>query len=227
MARYARPLSTQGGEGLTQLEWIDPQRPLDQVGRHPEARASPRMPGRSFETGTVHHDPSRRGGRGADRSCRNATSAPCHAPRTPVIVRRRPARRLSSSSTAATPGLSREPRDRGRATAPTSTFVSLQDWDDDALHLASQFASIGRDARLNHFVITLGGSVVRVNPSAHLVADGARRRAATASTSRMRASTSSSASTCTTSAPHTRSRGHLQGCAAGRGARARSGSATC
>jgi Fe-S cluster assembly protein SufD len=53
------------------------------------------------------------------------------------------------------------------------TFVSLQDWDDAAVHLASQFASVGRDARLNHFVITLGGSVVRVNPSAHLVAEGA------------------------------------------------------
>jgi Fe-S cluster assembly protein SufD len=53
------------------------------------------------------------------------------------------------------------------------TLVSLQDWADDAVHLSSQFAAIGRDARLNHFVITLGGSVVRVNPSVHLLAEGA------------------------------------------------------
>ncbi len=53
------------------------------------------------------------------------------------------------------------------------TFVSLQEWAGDAVHLASHFATIGRNARLNHFVVTLGGSVVRVNPSVHLIAEGA------------------------------------------------------
>jgi Fe-S cluster assembly protein SufD len=53
------------------------------------------------------------------------------------------------------------------------TVVSLQEWDDDAVHLASQFATVGRDARLNHFVVTLGGTIVRVNPSVHLIAEGA------------------------------------------------------
>ena len=53
------------------------------------------------------------------------------------------------------------------------TVVSLQEWDTDALHLASQFARVGRNARLKHFVVSLGGSVVRVNPSAHLADDGA------------------------------------------------------
>lgn len=53
------------------------------------------------------------------------------------------------------------------------TVVSLQEWDDDAIHLSSQFARIGRDARLNHVVVSLGGSIVRVNPSAHLAEPGA------------------------------------------------------
>jgi Fe-S cluster assembly protein SufD len=53
------------------------------------------------------------------------------------------------------------------------TVVSLQEWADDAVHLSSQFASIGRDAHLAHFVVSLGGAIVRVNPSAHLVEPGA------------------------------------------------------
>jgi Fe-S cluster assembly protein SufD len=52
------------------------------------------------------------------------------------------------------------------------TVVSLQEWDDDALHLSSQFAKLGKDARLKHIVVSLGGAVVRVNPSAHLAAEG-------------------------------------------------------
>ena len=53
------------------------------------------------------------------------------------------------------------------------TVVSLQEWDAPALHLASHFARVGRNARLKHFVVSLGGSIVRVNPSAHLAEDGA------------------------------------------------------
>jgi len=53
------------------------------------------------------------------------------------------------------------------------TVVSLQEWDSPALHLASHFARVGRNARLKHFVVSLGGSIVRVNPSAHLADDGA------------------------------------------------------
>ena len=52
------------------------------------------------------------------------------------------------------------------------TVVSLQEWDDEALHLSSQFARVGKDARLKHIVVSLGGSVVRVNPSVHLAAEG-------------------------------------------------------
>lgn len=53
------------------------------------------------------------------------------------------------------------------------TVVSLQEWDDESVHLSSQFARIGRDAVLKHVVVSLGGSVVRVNPSAHLAEQGA------------------------------------------------------
>jgi len=52
------------------------------------------------------------------------------------------------------------------------TVVSVQEWDDDALHVASHFAKVERDARLKHVVVSLGGSVVRVNPSTHLVGSG-------------------------------------------------------
>jgi Fe-S cluster assembly protein SufD len=42
------------------------------------------------------------------------------------------------------------------------TFVTIQEWDDDAVHLAQNDALIGRDATLRHIVITLGGKIVRV-----------------------------------------------------------------
>jgi len=51
--------------------------------------------------------------------------------------------------------------------------VSVQEWDDAAVHLSSQFARVGRDAYLKHIVVSLGGSVVRVNPSVHLIDNGA------------------------------------------------------
>jgi Fe-S cluster assembly protein SufD len=51
------------------------------------------------------------------------------------------------------------------------TVVSLQEWDDDAIHLASHFATIGRRAKLKYVSVTLGGDVVRINPSAHLAAE--------------------------------------------------------
>jgi Fe-S cluster assembly protein SufD len=53
------------------------------------------------------------------------------------------------------------------------TVVSVQEWDDTALHLASQFARIGHGASLTHIIVSLGGDVVRVNPSAHLAEEGA------------------------------------------------------
>ena len=42
------------------------------------------------------------------------------------------------------------------------TFVTLQEWDDDAIHLAQNDAVVGRDAKLKHVTVTLGGEIVRV-----------------------------------------------------------------
>ena len=53
------------------------------------------------------------------------------------------------------------------------TVVSVQQWDTDAVHLASHFATLGNGARLKHIVVTLGGALVRVNPSTQLVGAGA------------------------------------------------------
>lgn len=52
------------------------------------------------------------------------------------------------------------------------TVVSLQEWNDGAVQLTNHFASVGRDARLKHVVVSLGGSIVRVNPSVHLAGSG-------------------------------------------------------
>ena len=42
------------------------------------------------------------------------------------------------------------------------TFVTVQEWDDDAVHLAQNDALVGRDAKLKHITVTLGGGIVRV-----------------------------------------------------------------
>ena len=41
------------------------------------------------------------------------------------------------------------------------TYVTLQDWADDAVHHSTQRALVGRDASLKHVAVTFGGSVVR------------------------------------------------------------------
>ena len=52
------------------------------------------------------------------------------------------------------------------------TLVTVQEWDEDAIHLASHFATVGRDARFRHIAVSLGGKVIRLNPSTHLIAAG-------------------------------------------------------
>jgi Fe-S cluster assembly protein SufD len=52
------------------------------------------------------------------------------------------------------------------------TVVSLQEWADDGIHLASHFGRVEKDARLKHIVVSLGGAIVRVNPSTHLAGAG-------------------------------------------------------
>jgi Fe-S cluster assembly protein SufD len=41
------------------------------------------------------------------------------------------------------------------------TYVTLQDWADDAVHHSTQRAVVGRDASLKHVAVTFGGNVVR------------------------------------------------------------------
>jgi Fe-S cluster assembly protein SufD len=53
------------------------------------------------------------------------------------------------------------------------TVVSVQRWDDDALHLAQHDALVGRDARFTHVSVTLGGKVVRVNANVRYAGPGA------------------------------------------------------
>lgn len=52
------------------------------------------------------------------------------------------------------------------------TAVSLQDWDDDAVHVEAQAAEVGRDARFRGIVVTLGGNLVRVNPTVRFTGPG-------------------------------------------------------
>jgi len=52
------------------------------------------------------------------------------------------------------------------------TVVSIQDWDDDAVHVTSHTALVGRDARLRHIVISFGGNAVRVTPVVRFAGPG-------------------------------------------------------
>jgi len=52
------------------------------------------------------------------------------------------------------------------------SVISLQDWNGDAVHLSQHYATLGRDARLRHAAVTLGGSVVRLAPSVRYGAPG-------------------------------------------------------
>jgi len=53
-----------------------------------------------------------------------------------------------------------------------ATVVSLQDWADDAVHLAQHEASIGRDATYKHVAISFGGDVVRMDTNVRYAGPG-------------------------------------------------------
>jgi len=55
----------------------------------------------------------------------------------------------------------------------TLTVVSIQDWNTGSIHNGAQYALLGKDSRFKHVMITLGGSVVRMTPSAYFGASGA------------------------------------------------------
>jgi Fe-S cluster assembly protein SufD len=52
------------------------------------------------------------------------------------------------------------------------TVVSLQDWDDDSVHLGTHVAEVGRDATFRSTVVSLGGGVVRLVPEVRFTAPG-------------------------------------------------------
>lgn len=53
------------------------------------------------------------------------------------------------------------------------TVVSVQQWNDDAIHASAQYAKLGRDARFKHINVSLGGNLVRVAPSTKFSEPGA------------------------------------------------------
>jgi Fe-S cluster assembly protein SufD len=52
------------------------------------------------------------------------------------------------------------------------TVVSLADWADDAVQVSHHHATLGKDARLKHFAVTLGGSLVRLSPTVRYAGPG-------------------------------------------------------
>ena len=52
------------------------------------------------------------------------------------------------------------------AQGATLTFVSLQEWSNKTVHLGRQHAIIAKDATFNSIVVTVGGSLVRLLPTA-------------------------------------------------------------
>jgi Fe-S cluster assembly protein SufD len=54
------------------------------------------------------------------------------------------------------------------------TLVSLQEWDATTVHLSAQAALVGRDATFKSVVVTLGGDLVRLNPTVSYASTGGR-----------------------------------------------------
>ena len=52
------------------------------------------------------------------------------------------------------------------------TVVSVADWDGDAVQVSHHQATLGRDAHLAHFAVTLGGSLVRLSPTVRYAGPG-------------------------------------------------------
>jgi Fe-S cluster assembly protein SufD len=52
------------------------------------------------------------------------------------------------------------------------TVVTLQRWEDEAIHLGQHEALVGRDASYRHIAVSLGGAIVRVNTNVHYAGPG-------------------------------------------------------
>ena len=54
------------------------------------------------------------------------------------------------------------------------TVVGLQNWSSGAIHVAQHAIQVGRDARVKHAVVNLGGSIVRISPYVSYAGPGGR-----------------------------------------------------
>ncbi|WP_188193897.1 Fe-S cluster assembly protein SufD [Nonomuraea sp. SYSU D8015] len=54
----------------------------------------------------------------------------------------------------------------------TLKVVTLQEWDDDAVHVSHHHAQLAKDATFKSFAVTLGGDLVRLSPSVSYTAPG-------------------------------------------------------
>ncbi|MGZ6748391.1 MAG: Fe-S cluster assembly protein SufD [Nocardioides sp.] len=52
------------------------------------------------------------------------------------------------------------------------TVVSIDDWDDDAVHVGHRHAQVGRDATFKHVDVSFGGDLVRHDSTAHYAGPG-------------------------------------------------------
>lgn len=52
------------------------------------------------------------------------------------------------------------------------TVITIQDWDDKSVHASTQMARLGRNSKLKHLVVSLGGKVVRVASSTEFTQPG-------------------------------------------------------
>jgi len=57
--------------------------------------------------------------------------------------------------------------------ASNLNVITIQEWDKGSSHVSSQFAKLGRDAKLKHVVVSLGGDLVRITPAVSLSSPGA------------------------------------------------------
>lgn len=56
--------------------------------------------------------------------------------------------------------------------AANLTVVTIQDWDETAVHVSAQHATLAKDAKLKHIVVSLGGNLIRTTPTARFTAPG-------------------------------------------------------
>jgi Fe-S cluster assembly protein SufD len=52
-------------------------------------------------------------------------------------------------------------------------FISLQEWDLGSVYVAQHHAIIGKDAQLNSYVVSIGGSAIRMSPTVEYTGTGA------------------------------------------------------